>query len=295
MKPKMEKQGPIAKKVVAALRDAIGARVVDLRAYAEGTARAAALHQSVVSADDVAGFEPAHAVYVRVQNEVSVFCEQLTGLRETEEIGELIEHAQDEYVPGGPPMSPLTMSYFTCWAFCDAAVGAARETIGTLVLAIGEPMRMNREFLAIVRVMQASRMGVYVHEGTDARGRTLLRDLLTGNTSPCIVPSGWRGQRGELWLARVFPPPPLPLVGLDTSVVFTTPYVLRDHDEAEWRAYFERTLTYARGDVKKREAMLKYGIDWNEYVFAGYAGHVAEAIFLTGLPDLAQSLPHGRR
>jgi hypothetical protein len=40
---------------------------------------------------------------------------------------------------------------------------------------------------------------------------------------------------------------------------------------------------------------LKYGKDplaWNEFIFQGYHHHQAEAIFLTGLPDVKGSLPH---
>ena len=30
----------------------------------------------------------------------------------------------------------------------------------------------------------------------------------------------------------------------------------------------------------------------NEYIHCGYSGHRREAIFLTGIPDIQQSLPH---
>jgi hypothetical protein len=31
---------------------------------------------------------------------------------------------------------------------------------------------------------------------------------------------------------------------------------------------------------------------WNEFIFQAYHHHQAEAIFLTGLPDVIESLPH---
>jgi hypothetical protein len=31
---------------------------------------------------------------------------------------------------------------------------------------------------------------------------------------------------------------------------------------------------------------------WNEYIFCAYAGHQHEAVFLTGIPDIKESLPH---
>ena len=40
---------------------------------------------------------------------------------------------------------------------------------------------------------------------------------------------------------------------------------------------------------------MKYGPDpnhWNEYIFCAYSGQKDEAIFLTGIPDIRESLPH---
>lgn len=288
----LAKPGPIATRLVKELRKLKGARVVDLGAFREGTKNAAELQKSVATRDDLADFHPAHALYVHVQNQVSVLAEQLTALPATAKLADRIEAAQDEYMPGGPPMSPLTTSYFTCWAFFDAAVGPLNETLGTCVMAVGEPLGMSLDFLRLVQAMQSSAMSVYQHEGFDADGTTLLRDLVTGTRASCIVPSGWRGTRGELLLGRVLPPPP---GASPVSVVFTTPYVLRGATERDWLAYFERTLGAAREDANKCTSALKFAIHWSEFIFAGYAGHVHEAIFLEGLPDTPGSLPHHSR
>lgn len=281
--------GRIATRLVRAIQRIKYARVVDLRAFREGMARATDMQKTVATRETLADFHPVHAVYVAVQNQVSVLAEQLTALPETAKLAGRIEAAQDEYMPGGPPMSPLTTSYFTCWAFFDVAVGPRRETLGTSVVAVGKLLGMDPGFLALVQVMQDSSMRVYVHEGFHADGTTQLRDLVSGASVPCIVPSGWRGSRGELWLARVLPP----LVGAaEVSLVFTTPYVLRGASEFDWIAYLDRALGAAKGDTNETVAVLKYGVDWSEYIFAGYAGHVTEAIFLEGLPDVPASLPN---
>ena len=42
---------------------------------------------------------------------------------------------------------------------------------------------------------------------------------------------------------------------------------------------------------------MKYGPDpnhWNEYIFCAYSGHKDEVIFLTGIPDIRESLPMPR-
>ena len=41
--------------------------------------------------------------------------------------------------------------------------------------------------------------------------------------------------------------------------------------------------------------LMKYGPEpnhWNEYILCAYTGHRHEAIFLTGIPDIRESLPH---
>ena len=286
---KSDSPGPIASKLVSAVRHALRARVLDLAAYRQGMADAADLQKTVATQKELAALHPAHALYAYAQNQVSILSEQITSLREVRKLAEPIGAAEDEYMPSGPPMSPLTPSYFTCWAFFDAAVGPRRETIGTCVLAIGRELGMPAGLLDLISRMQQSRMGVYACEGQDSRGRTLLRDLYSGDRKPCHVPSGWTGRSGELWLARVFEPPQ---DGLEEYIVFTTPYVLRGVTEAMWMDYFRRRLGASMEDRPKAESMLKFDVEWSEYIFQGYAGHVMTAIFLTGILDDPSSLPH---
>lgn len=122
----------------------------------------------------------------------------------------------------------------------------------------------------------------------------ILRELATAAMCHAIVPSGYRGQRGELWYARVLPPP---IPGGSEHVVFTTPYVLLEPGIHEWQAYLRRTLPdapkQARIDANGRH--MKYGPTrtyWNDFVFEGYVNHRTVAIYLAGLPDVPESRPH---
>ena len=63
------------------------------------------------------GHDPLHSVYISVQNIASVFSECVSVLPELEPFYDVVAAAEDEYLPSGPPMSPLTRSYFTTWAF----------------------------------------------------------------------------------------------------------------------------------------------------------------------------------
>src|ERR1700726_585740 len=55
--------------------------------------------------------DPLHTVYVAVQNVMSVFAERVSLLPEFEPYYRAALGAEDTYMPGGPPMSPLTGSY----------------------------------------------------------------------------------------------------------------------------------------------------------------------------------------
>ena len=236
--------------------------------------------------------DPLHAVYVAVQNLTSVFAERVSEFPEFEPYYRAAHHAQDTYLPGGPPMSPLTGSYFTTWAFFDLRFGPDRETIGTCLLDVGGPLGLGPEVIEVIRLMSETRMGVYEHAGVEG-GRCLLRELITGDEFECYVPAGYPGEAGELWYVRLCPP----VEPVSYHVAFTTPYVLTGFGKADWTAYLSKSLIGLTAPEKRRRLheFLKYGREpdsWNEFVFQAYHHHRPDAIFLTGLPDVPGSLPH---
>ncbi len=284
---------PIAEKLVARMKREVRGRVVNLRDVITGRAAAEELQRTAVTKEVLAGFHPAHAAYVYAQNQVSVMSEQLTALDEMAPFADIVSQAEDLYMPSGPPMSPLTTSYFTCWAFFDACVEPANETIGTTILQVGAPFGMHDEMLHLIRLMQESRMGLYVHEGTEG-SLVVLREIVTGAVCHAISPAGYRGQRGELWYVRVLPPP---VPGGSEHVVFTTPYIVLQPGLRGWEAYFRRTLTevpeQARLDAYERH--MKYGPTrsyWDYFIFEAYVNYRMEVIYLAVLPDVPESRPH---
>ncbi|MCG6867561.1 MAG: hypothetical protein LJE91_02185 [Gammaproteobacteria bacterium] len=284
---------PIADKLVKKMNRYARGKVVDLKAAMLGKKNAEDLQKTVATREKLADLHPAHAVYVYAQNQVSVMSEQLTALKEMGRFVKLLGKAEDEYMPSGPPMSPLTPSFFTCWAFFDACVGLAEETIGTTTMAVGSAFGMHDELVRVIGLMQDSRMGVFVHEGVD-KDTIVLRELVTDRVCRAICPSGYRGRKGELWYVRVLPPP---VPGLEEHVVFTTPYLLIRPSEHEWQAYFRRTLPNAPSveRIAKYEHHMKFGPArdyWSEFVFEAYVNHRLDVIFLAGLPDVAESRPH---
>jgi hypothetical protein len=236
--------------------------------------------------------DPLHAVYVAIQNVTSIFAERVSTFPEFEPYYDAALHAEDEYLPSGPPMSPLTGSYFTTWAFFDLRFGPDNETIGGCLLNAGELLGMESETIEVIRLMSETRMGIYEHEGLKS-GRTLLRELITVDGFECCVPAGYPGRKGELWFVRLCPP----VEPMKYHVALTTPYVLLDFGKADWTAYLSKSLIGLTAPEKRRRLheLLKYGRGtdfWNEFIFKAYHHHRPDSIFLTGLPNVPGSLPH---
>lgn len=243
--------------------------------------------------------DPTHAAYVRAQNLTSVFAEAVSPLPDLKTYYDTMTNAEEAYMPSSPPMSPLTMTYFTSWAFFDFRFGQDLETIGTILLDLSEHAGLAPADFRVLRQFQQSRMGIYEHCGTDG-SRWRFRELITDDLFTCVVPAGYLGRPGELWYIRLCPP----VSGHDYHVAFNTPYVLQQTSKADWTAYLERSLDKLTGQDPRSKLfhLLKFGRHvngWNEFVFQGYCAHQSDAVFLAGLPDRPATLPHadttGRR
>jgi len=240
------------------------------------------------------GLDPVHAAYVYIQQISSHFAEGVSQLPEMKAYAKLAGDAEEEYMPSGPPMSPLTGSYFTCWAFYDLRFGKDGDTIGKCQIDANDIVLLNPDQLDVLKKLSESRMGIYEHIGF-VDGFVRLRELITGDEFPCLCPAGYRGRSGELWYVRRLPPL---LPELATfHVLFTTPYILIESTKDDWLQFLKRTLLKADGnnDHERLHQLLKFGLStnyWNEFVFTAYHHHQAQAIFLAGIPDLKTTLPH---
>lgn len=236
--------------------------------------------------------DPLHGVYVAIQNFSSVFAERVSALPEFDPYYQIVLDAQENYMPGGPPMSPLTGSYFTTWAFYDLRFGPDDETIGTCLLDVGERLGLGTDETEALRLMSETRMGVYEHAGLQG-GRCVLKELITDDGFECYSPAGYLGKPGELWFVRLCPP----IDPAGYHVAFTTPYILMGFGKADWTAYLSKSLIGLTAPEKRRRLheILKYGREpnfWSEFIFKAYLNHRHDAIFLTGLPDVPGSMPH---
>ncbi len=235
--------------------------------------------------------DPQHVLYVAAQQFSSAFAESVSGLPEFAEYAAIVGKAEDDYLPNGPPISPLTRSYFSTWAFFDVRFGADHESVGSCLVDLLKAMNGPDLMVVTLEKLSASRMGVYEHVGLDGP-HVRLRELLSGDEFVCHSTSGYQGQTGELWYMRLCPPV---AESFDYHIVLTTPYVLIGSSREDWTAFLNRSLLDAADKPQGLQDLLKYGsarVNWCEFVFQAYHHHQYDAIFLTGLPDVAGSLPH---
>ena len=176
------------------------------------------------------------------------------------------------------------------------ALGEARETLGTCILALAPGLGLSGDVVRLIRVLEQSRLGLFVHEGNAGADSFTLREIMTGERFRTVCPSGHVGRPGEQWLVRLLPPP---VSHLDYHVAFTSPYIIELPGETEWRAFFGRTLLKTKIDDENAayESLMKYGLRpnyWNDYIFEGYWRHTDCMIALLGVPDVEAGRPHSK-
>lgn len=238
------------------------------------------------------GLDPVHAAYAFVQHITSFFSEGVSQLPEMKKFAKIVAKAEDEYMPSGPPMSPLTTSFFTTWALYDLRFDGT-DTLASCLIDANDVVCMNPNQFDALKKLADSRMGIYENVGMDGPA-VRLRELVTEAEFTCHNASGYRGRPGELWYVRLLPPLLPDLARY--YIAFTTPYILMASKD-DWLQFLKRGMSQAGFGTDKDglHRFLKYGPDpnyWNEFVFRGYHHHQSDAIFLAGIPDLKATLPH---
>jgi hypothetical protein len=239
------------------------------------------------------GFDPIHAIYVYIQQISSLFAEGASQFPELKEYAKIAAKAEDEYMPSGPPISPLTTSFFTTWAFYDLQFGRDGDTIANCQIDANDMIGLNPDQLNALKCMANSRMGIYEHIGMEG-SHVRLRELITDTEYACHSTSSYKGRTGELWYVRLLPPLEPDLATY--HIAFTTPYILMAN-KADWVSFLRRAILPFKADNDRAalHQLMKFGTGpnyWNEFVFKAYHHHLPNAIFLAGIPDLKGTLPH---
>ena len=109
---------------------------------------------------------------------------------ELAKLGRQIAELEEEYMPLGPPMSPITGSHFTNWTLLDLGVGLHDESLGSCVAAVSKAMGSDPEYVELVEPLCRTRPGVYIHQGELARLPALPgADLALALTTPYLIRS----------------------------------------------------------------------------------------------------------
>ena len=122
--------GSVADKIARKIAVLNRSGVVDLAGWRQGTEDAAR-----IGFDDEHQ-DPCHTQYIGGQHLVSIMTEIIAEFREARKFVKIYKEAEDMYLPQGPPMSPLTLSFFSMWSMFDVRFGSSRETVGTCTLRI---------------------------------------------------------------------------------------------------------------------------------------------------------------
>lgn len=252
------------------------------------------LLETIKTPDRLKDFDPLHAIHITAQNIVSVIAERISIFPELKAYHKEMTRAEDLYIPGYPPISPVTHSFFTLWAFYDFCFGRDNETMASVILDVSDLLGMPADWAQVVRTQMQSRMGVYEHCGWSDE-IILLKELAAGEEWKCKCPAGYRGSKGELWFVRIVGSP---IPSFDYGIAFTTPYILRGRAKKEWLEFFERNGINDRDPeaAGKLNDFMRRGLSksyWLEFIMNGYDGYQKEAIYLRGIPDLPRTLPHG--
>jgi hypothetical protein len=155
----------IAAKVSKRISKLSAIKIIDLNEYRRQKKETESLFDDIMTAESAiqTGYDPLHAIYIHTQNLLSVITEALQAVPEPalNRFFDTIAAADELYMPSGPPMSPLTTSYFNCWLLFDLKVGLDQETLTTLIVDLQRHFGLDKNTLAVMQSMQESRMGVY--------------------------------------------------------------------------------------------------------------------------------------
>lgn len=291
--PTPHKIGPIARKLITRFRKSHQQKSVHLQAWLQPQDEFRALASDIATRPGGGPHPDAFKLYSFVQNWAIDMIGLMQELPELDPLISVVETAQDDYLPGYPPMSPVTPTFFWPWMLYDLRAKGNGETFAAILLSLGGEFNMDPVFLDVLGMLSESRLGLHVHEGW-RDGRVLLRELVGGTLRCCDAGSNYEGAIGELWLARVLMPP---MPDMPHALVINTPYVVQGADLAQWQAYLQRTLGETKtGDEQAAYSrLMKYGLFsnyWAEYVFEAYANYNANAVYILGLPDVDESRPH---
>jgi len=283
----------ISSKIINELKNNKFAKIINLSEFNSGKEQLMKIESKLDKNVKEYQYDPSHKIYIYTQNLLSIFSEEFSITKEFKEYYDIVVEIDDTYMPSGPPMSPLTGSYFTFWCFCDLRFGKDNETIGTILYDLAKEYKLDELLLKSIQNLNQSYMSFYVHNGFDT-DLIVLKEIVTNKEFRCICPSGYKGTKGEIWFVRIVP-------NIDNiynyQIIMTTPYIIIKYKEKDWLSYYQRQSISKENinHVEKLYQFQKNNSDnkyWHNYIMDAYVNYFNDRINLTGIPDLKGSKPH---
>jgi hypothetical protein len=135
--------------------------------------------------------DPLHEIYASANNCATIFVEATSHLKDMRRFLKVFLMAEEKYMPLGPPLSPLTKSFFMTWALFDLQFNN-KNNVAFYVNKASKRLELSEEQVDALNKLSESRMGVYEHLGTAGR-YVRLRELVTETWQRS---SNWEPPRG---------------------------------------------------------------------------------------------------
>lgn len=249
-------------------------------------------------------------LYIATIRYVFTLATELAGSGHAKELRQKLQSDMEEYMPGYPPISPLTDSFFYSGMHLSYRFGADHETAAEIIQQVLQQWKVESRCLDMLRRLRSSRTGIF--ETIEVHGGSILvRELVTKREFLLCPSAGYSGQPGELRFSRVAIPAE---AAGETFFEVTTPYILVGCDAAAWTDYLSSEIppTASRRDplcgLEADSVVLPHSdladglsalfeddcgvMSWNDYIMDGYLNYQKPAIFLTGIPNRPETLPH---
>jgi hypothetical protein len=233
-----------------------------------------------------------------------------------EALSRLKDALAEEYMPGAPPMSPVYYSMHMLHVLGEVPVGVADETPLSVIAKVTSGSSNLSRFHALARALVDSFRDVYLVKSAKQQRAEI--SPVRGGDPIAIGTTGPFLRTGDLVLMRV-----LPFEG--KYFVADSPYILKA-PARDWLDYFARVVDARGASAPSRrpkgnlsgkqlakwrklerdksgsadpESLLRKhlrgdppGQFWFDYAMDGYAGERNGIVFLAGVPDRPESLPH---
>ena len=228
------------------------------------------------------------------------------------------DQVEDEYMPGGPPQSPVYDSFAIQFVLSAVPQGIANETPYSVLarLLLRDPSRARLQSMA--QSLADSRFDLY--RVKSASSHTAEIESVRGGGTLSVGLTGPFLRAGDFGLMRV-------LQFGDRFFIADSPYMLKA-SEGDWYLYLARIVAQQQGadshpapqkasklsskeQARRRQKdkaratsnepeeiirrHLKFGPSpryWFDYVMDAYAGERRGTVFLEGVPDRPELLPH---